>query len=93
MHSSLYGFHDTTIPLLTVSPFYVLFVLLMIALGGVVGLHYRAETALLDRTYENFGFAIGVHTINSSAAWLVTPVVVAWISSGTGGDQRSQSLL
>ncbi|WP_254525800.1 MFS transporter [Natrinema caseinilyticum] len=66
--------------LLAVSPFYVLFVLAMIALGAVAGLHYSAATTLLDRTFENLGFAIGVHTIGSSAAGLVTPVVVAWIS-------------
>ncbi|WP_226007064.1 MFS transporter [Natrinema salinisoli] len=66
--------------LLAVSPFYALFVLALIVLGGVAGLHYSAATTLLDRTYENLGFAIGVHTIGSSAAGLIAPVAVAWIS-------------
>ena len=66
--------------LLAVSPFYALFVVSMVALGGVAGLHYSAATTLLDRTYENLGFAVGIHTIGSSAAGLITPVVVAWIS-------------
>ncbi|PGF13944.1 MFS transporter [Natrinema sp. CBA1119] len=66
--------------LLAISPFYPLFVLSMIILGGVAGLHYSAATTLLDRTYDNLGFAIGVHTIGSSAAGLVAPVTVAWIS-------------
>ncbi|WP_254533881.1 MFS transporter [Natrinema gelatinilyticum] len=66
--------------LLAASPFYALFVLSMIALGAVAGLHYSAATTLLDRVYENIGFAIGVHAIGSSAAGLVAPIAAAWIS-------------
>ncbi|WP_408958945.1 MFS transporter [Natrinema sp. 74] len=66
--------------LLAISPFYALFVLSIVVLGGVAGLHYSAATTLLGRTYENLGFAIGVHTIGSSAAGLVAPVAAAWIS-------------
>lgn len=65
---------------LAVAPVYAVFVLSMVVLGGVAGLHYSAATTLLDRTYENLGFAIGVHTIGSSAAGLVAPVAVAWIN-------------
>lgn len=66
--------------LLAVSPVYVLFLLSMIVLGGVAGLHYSAATTLLGRMYDNLGFAIGIHTIGSSVAGLAAPVTVAWIS-------------
>ncbi|KYH24991.1 multidrug resistance protein MdtG [Halalkalicoccus paucihalophilus] len=66
--------------LLALSPVYAVFVLAMVVLGAVAGLHYSAATTLLSRTYDNLGFAIGVHTIGSSAAGLVAPIAAAWIS-------------
>lgn len=66
--------------LLAISPVYAVFVLSIVMLGAVAGLHYSAATTLLDRTYDNLGFAIGVHTIGSSAAGLVAPIAAAWIS-------------
>lgn len=65
--------------LLALTPTFAAFTLSVIALGAVAGLHYSVATTLLDRTYENIGFAIGVHTIGSSAAGLAAPIAAAWI--------------
>lgn len=66
--------------LLALSPHFAVFVLVVIALGGVAGLHYSVATTFLGRTFDNLGFAIGVHTSGSSAAGLIAPIAAAWIS-------------
>jgi MFS transporter, YNFM family, putative membrane transport protein len=65
--------------LLSLSPLFGMFVLSVIVLGAVAGLHYSVATTLLGRTFDNLGFAIGVHTSGSSAAGLIAPVGAAWI--------------
>ncbi|MGM0605407.1 MAG: MFS transporter [Halobacteriota archaeon] len=62
-----------------ISPGYVVFVLSVVVLGAVAGLHYSTATALLSRTYDNIGTAIGVHTIGAPAGGLLAPIAAAWI--------------
>ncbi len=61
------------------APFLVLFVLGTTALGAVAGLHYSVATALLTRTYDEIGTAIGIHNVGSPAAGLLVPPIAAWI--------------
>jgi MFS transporter, YNFM family, putative membrane transport protein len=65
--------------LLALAPRFGVFVISVVALGAVAGLHYSVATTLLGRTFDNLGFAIGVHTSGSSAAGLIAPVAAAWI--------------
>ncbi len=70
--------------LLALSPVFAAFVVFAALLGGVAGLHYTVGTALLTRTHDDIGFAIGVHTIGSPAAGLLAPIAAAWIGSQYG---------
>lgn len=62
------------------APVYVVFLLGAVLLGAVGGLHYSAATALLSRTYENTGMAIGVHNIGMPAGGLIAPVLATWVA-------------
>ncbi|WP_247731383.1 MFS transporter [Halovivax limisalsi] len=64
---------------LAVSPVYGVFVLALVGLGGVAGLHYTVATTLLSRTFDDFGTAIGIHSIGGPLAGLLAPVVAAWV--------------
>lgn len=70
---------------IAVAPFFWLFVICVILLGAVAGLHYSVATTLLTRLFnENVGFAIGVHTIGSPAAGLLAPIAAAWVGTQFG---------
>jgi MFS family permease len=64
----------------SLSPVFAVFFAATILLGGVAGLHYSVATALLARTYDNVGTAVGVHNSGATVAGLLTPLVVAWIT-------------
>ncbi|MFC6614711.1 MFS transporter [Halopenitus salinus] len=70
--------------LVAVSPVYPAFVLCVIALGAVAGLHYSTATTLLWRTYDDIGTAIGIHTIGAPAGGLIAPVAAAWVGTRYG---------
>ncbi|MFA9517071.1 MFS transporter [Halopenitus sp. H-Gu1] len=70
--------------LVAISPVYLVFVLSVIVLGAVAGLHYSTATTLLSRTYDNIGTAIGIHTIGAPAGGLIAPAVAAWIGTRYG---------
>ncbi|WP_435334519.1 MFS transporter [Haloarchaeobius sp. TZWWS8] len=65
--------------LLAVSPVFAVFVLATVLLGAVAGLHYSVAAALLTRTYDDLGFALGFHNAGGPAAGLVAPVAAAWV--------------
>lgn len=65
---------------LAVSPVLALFIVCTVLIGGVAGLHYSVAIALLARTYDDVGTAIGIHNGGGTFAGLVTPVIVAWIA-------------
>lgn len=67
-----------------ISPGYVLFVVGVVVLGAVAGLHYSTATSLLSRTYDNIGTAIGIHTIGAPLGGLVAPVAAAWVGARFG---------
>lgn len=70
---------------LAVAPVFVIFVVCLVLLGAVAGLHYSVATALLTRTFDdNMGMAVGIHTIGSPAAGLIAPVAAAWIGTRYG---------
>ena len=70
--------------LIALSPFFGLFVLSTILLGLTAGLHYSVATALLSRTYDDIGTAIGLHSFGGPLAGLIAPVMVAWIAVAYG---------
>jgi len=61
------------------APTYPVFVFGAVLLGAVGGLHYSAATALLSRTYENIGMAIGVHNIGMPAGGVIAPAIASWV--------------
>jgi MFS family permease len=65
--------------LLALAPLYVVFALVAVALGGVAGLHYAVATALLSKTFDNLGTAVGVHSLGGPLAGLVAPGMAAWV--------------
>lgn len=67
-----------------ISPGYVPFVVGVVVLGAVAGLHYSTATSLLSRTYDNIGTAIGIHTIGAPLGGLVAPVAAAWVGARYG---------
>ncbi|WP_459889385.1 MFS transporter [Halostagnicola bangensis] len=62
------------------SPFFGLFFLAVMLLGGVAGLHYSVATTLLSRTHDEVGTAIGVHNSGATVAGLLAPLVFVWIA-------------
>ena len=65
--------------LIALAPVFPVFVLATIALGFLAGLHYSVATALLARTYDDIGTAIGLHNGGAPAAGLIAPVLAAWV--------------
>lgn len=70
--------------LLAVAPGFGVFVLGTVFLGVAAGLHYSVATALITRTYDDIGTAIGLHNAGGPLAGLVTPVAVAWVAVSHG---------
>ncbi|WP_137291324.1 MFS transporter [Natronorubrum halophilum] len=66
--------------LIVVAPHFPVFVVGAILVGAASGLHYSVATALLTRTYDDIGTAIGIHNAGAPAAGLLTPVAVSWIA-------------
>jgi len=54
------------------------------SLAWAAGLHYSVATALITRTYDDIGTAIGLHNAGGPVAGLVTPIVVAWVAVSYG---------
>lgn len=70
---------------LAIAPTFWVFVVCVVFLGAVAGLHYSVATSLLARTFRgNVGFAVGVHTVGSPMAGLLAPIAGAWIGSQFG---------
>lgn len=70
---------------LAIAPTFWIFVVCVVVLGAVAGLHYSVATTLLSRTFKNnLGFAVGIHTIGSPAAGLIAPIAGAWIGTRYG---------
>lgn len=65
--------------LLAFTPFYSVFVLCAVLLGGVAGLHYAVATTLLSRTFDELGMAVGIHSMGGPLAGLLAPVAAAWV--------------
>jgi len=65
--------------LLAFAPAFPAFVAAAALLGLVAGLHYAVATALLSRTFEDLGTAVGLHSIGGPLAGLVAPVAAAWV--------------
>ena len=61
------------------APWFSVFVVCTIVLGGFAGLHYSVATTLLSRTFDDVGRALGLHTIGAPLAGLVAPVLIAWV--------------
>lgn len=61
------------------APVFLVFVIGVVVLGGVAGLHYSVATLLFSRTYDDVGTAIGVHLTGAPLAGLVAPIVAAWV--------------
>lgn len=70
--------------LIASSPGFGVFVLGTVLLGAAAGLHYSVATALITRTYDDIGKAIGLHNGGGPLAGLVTPVAVAWVAVSYG---------
>ncbi len=64
--------------LVATAPVFVVFVVGTVSLGALAGLHYSVATALLSRTYDNIGTAIGIHNGGGPMAGLLAPPIVAW---------------
>ena len=47
-------------------------------------MHYSVATALLTRTYDDIGTAMGLHSFGGPLAGLLAPVVVAWVAVAYG---------
>lgn len=65
--------------LLAIAPFFGIFVVAVVLLGAVAGLHYSVATTLLSRTHDDIGAAIGIHSLGAPLAGLIAPVTAAWI--------------
>jgi len=65
--------------LLAFAPRYTVFVLCVVVLGAVAGLHYSTAASWLSRTYGDIGTTIGIHTIGAPAGGLLAPVAATWI--------------
>ena len=66
--------------LVVFAPHFAVFVLGTVLIGAAAGLHYSVATALLTRTYDDIGTAIGIHNAGAPVAGLVTPIVVSWLA-------------
>jgi MFS family permease len=59
---------------LALSPTFLAFGVLTVALGAGAGLHYSVATTLLAKEFENIGRAVGIHVAGGPVAGLATPV-------------------
>nr|WP_245180857.1 MFS transporter [Halomicroarcula amylolytica] len=66
--------------LIVAAPTFGVFVLGVVILGAVAGLHYSVATALITRIYDGIGTAIGIHNSGAPLAGLLAPVVVSGIA-------------
>lgn len=62
--------------LLALSPTYLVFFLLMLAVGLGSGFYYTPSTALLDKLYDQIGQAIGTSRVSGQVAGVVAPILV-----------------
>lgn len=62
--------------LLALSPTYLVFFLLMLAVGLGSGFYYTPSTALLDKLYDQIGQAIGTYRVSGQVAGVVAPILV-----------------
>lgn len=65
--------------LIAFTSFFPLFVVCVVLLGAVAGLHYSVATTFVSRMYDDIGRAIGVHSTGGPLAGLLGPVVAAWL--------------
>lgn len=70
--------------LVALAPLFAVFVVCVVLLGSVAGLHYSVATTLLSRTYEEMGAAVGVHSMGAPLAGLTAPVAAAWVGVNYG---------
>ncbi|WP_247731141.1 MFS transporter [Halovivax limisalsi] len=71
---------------LALSPVFAVFLLSILALGALAGLHFSVGTTLLTRTFDDVGRAIGVHTAGGPAAGIVAPALAAWVGTRYGWE-------
>lgn len=71
---------------LALSPVFLVFLLAILALGALAGLHFTVGTTLLTRTFDDVGRAIGVHTAGGPAAGIVAPAAAAWVGARYGWE-------
>lgn len=64
---------------IALAPSFSFFVVSIVVLGGLAGLHYSVATTLLSRVFDEIGTALGWHALGVPLAGLVAPPAVAWI--------------
>lgn len=69
---------------LALSPSILAFLFLTVVLGAGAGLHYSVATTLLTRTFDDIGFAIGVHNSGAPLAGLLAPIAAAAVATQLG---------
>jgi len=69
---------------IAIAPAYSVFVVAVIALGAVAGLHYSPATTLLTRTLPNTGSAIGIHGAGAPIAGLLAPTLAGIVGARYG---------
>ncbi|MFP9191481.1 MFS transporter [Natronosalvus vescus] len=69
---------------IALAPSFPVFLLATLALGALAGLHYSVATTLLTRTYDNIGFAIGMHNGGGPLAGLIAPALAASVAVNFG---------
>ncbi|AZH25067.1 MFS transporter [Haloplanus aerogenes] len=67
--------------LLSLSPNFVAFAILTVALGAGAGLHYSVATTLLTKEFDDIGRAIGLHVAGGPLAGLIAPVVATAVAA------------
>lgn len=63
--------------LLSISPSFLFFAIMVVLLGSVAGLHYSVATTLLTRVFSETGRAIGIHVAGGPLAGIIAPIVAA----------------
>ena len=69
---------------LALTPSYAVFLVTTAMLGGVAGLHYSVATALLTRTTDKIGTAIGIHTAGAPLAGVLIPMAAGAVGAWFG---------
>jgi MFS family permease len=70
--------------LVALAPLFAVFVVCVVLLGSLAGLHYSVATTLLSRTYDQMGSAVGIHSMGAPLAGLTAPVAAAWVGVNYG---------